>query len=206
MAQRPWPRPCGCQVPRTAEPPLAATQRQRDRPEWEGGTAISPQTSPLFPAPGGIPSGHLLPDTEAAQGGGSSSPHPIFPSHVRWEGKGSNSQVWWPVLLLEAGQKGRGQRAGAPTELGGLAVPYFGERETGATASERSPPRGEGEAQQNPAPPKCIRWRKSISSGEQIECIKLAWNQRSVQMYLNRLSQMECASFEGRLLLLSSLP
>lgn len=70
MAQRPWPRPCGCQVPRTAEPPLSAAQRQRDRAEWEGGTAISPRTSARFPAPGGLPSGHLLPDTEAAQGGG----------------------------------------------------------------------------------------------------------------------------------------
>lgn len=140
----------------------------------EGVRPSPPRSSPRFPAPGGLASGHLLPETEAAQGGGSSSPHPIFLCHVWWGGRQAILRLCGQFLLLEAGQKGWGQRAGAPTGLGGLAVPYFGEKETGATASERSSPRGEGEAQQNPAPPKCIRWRKSISSGEQIECIKLA--------------------------------
>lgn len=72
-------------------------------------------------------------------------------------------------MVGKAGDSGRE----LPQSLGGWQS-LFGEKEPGATASERSPPRGEGKAQQNQAPPKCIRWRKSISSGEQIECIKLA--------------------------------
>lgn len=103
-------------------------------------------------------------------------PVPILSSILPFGGEErekKKSQALWPVLLLEAGQKGWGSGRELPPGLGGWQS-LFGVKETGATASERSPLRGEGKAQQNPVPPKCIRWRKSISSGEQIECIKLA--------------------------------
>lgn len=66
---------------------------------------------------------------------------------------------------------GRGNRRSPRAWLAAL---YFGEKDREAITAERRAPRGEGEAQQTPTPPKCIRWRKYICSGEQIECIKLA--------------------------------
>lgn len=206
MAQRPWPRPCGCQVPLHR----GASARCRAATAGPGRVGRGVWASP----PGPHPAFQVLEDfhrdtctLRQRQPKEGVLPVPILSSPPSLVGRkvkqfsgfvDSFAARSWSERLGTAGRSSR--------RAWGLADPYFGEKETEATASELSPPWGEGEAQQNPALPKCIRWRKSISSGEQIECIKLAWNQRSVQMYLNRLSQMECASFEGRLLLLSSLP
>lgn len=113
------------------------------------GYSHRPPTPPGFPGPGGLPSGHLLPETEADEGGGSSSFHPIFPSHVWWGGKENNSQALWTLLLLEAGQKGWGERERAVTDFGGLAVPFWGEGDRGYSVGTE-PASGGG---QSPAKP-----------------------------------------------------
>lgn len=196
MAQCPWPRPWGCQVP----PAPRILRLMPRRAGWAGhdgkeGTGGSPRPSLLFRGSWGAFHQHTYSvgprQTEARS----------FGSPERGGGK-------WRALLELCGWDllwGAGQKCWS--EGTGAFKPRWqpltlGRRRAGLQRLSW----GQGEAQQTPTPPKCIPWRKSISSGEQIECIKLAWNQRSVQMYLNRLSQMECASFEGRLLLLSSLP
>lgn len=122
MAQRPWPRPCGCQVP-PAPRSLRSPPRSAGRPgrAGEGATAAPPGPRPSFPAPGGLPPAHLHRGAKAVQGRGVSfGPHPTFPCEGRG-GKGGGGQereghlgLCGRVLLREGG----GKCWGEGTELG----------------------------------------------------------------------------------------
>lgn len=158
-------------------PPRSAAPAGQGRAGWEGGArAAPPGPLPAFPGPGGA---SIRTPTPRGRGslragrGVSFRPHPIFPCGGWGAGEGSASRALWPGFVARSGSEMLGRGDGSWPRAW-LAAPYFGEKESGATTPERSPPRGEGEAQQTPTPPKCIRWRKDISSGEQIECIKLA--------------------------------
>lgn len=174
MAQRPWPRPCGCQVP----PYRGAPARCRAATAGPGGVGRGVRASTPGPHPAFQVLGNFHRDTYSLrqrQPKEGDLPVPILSSPPNLVGrKGKQFSSFVASFAARSWSERLGTAGGSSRRAWGLAVLYFGEKETGVAASERSPPRGEGEAQQTPAPPKCIRWRKSISSGEQIECIKLA--------------------------------
>lgn len=124
MAQRPWPRPCGCQVP----PHRGASARRRAAPAGRGGEARGALAAPLGPRPAflgswGASIGTPTPWGRSGPGrrGGvcvSFGPRPLFPR----DGGGMEREellgLRGRVSLGEAGQKYGGEGRGAGPEPG----------------------------------------------------------------------------------------
>lgn len=116
MAQRLWPRPCGCQVPPLHETSAHCHADWPGRVGWEGGhRQVPPALSPFSRGLGDFHQ-HTYFTELRRPNGVSFLPHPIFPSKGWGEERKALLGLCGWFLLREADKKRWGEGMGAHSE------------------------------------------------------------------------------------------